>query len=146
MRFSTVWNTIENDAWKTFFDTFNVLQTYYFVIHLKQLFAFEVQIWYHAQKLGIITVSRFSHFMFISSSSYIIVSVYMKVCWCVESDRKESNAEWETPPSISTTTLSWIHNSLYRDLTRSTHPPSFSRHLIKALSGSAQPDIWENET
>lgn len=31
MCFFTVWNTIENETWKIFFDTFNVLQTYYFV-------------------------------------------------------------------------------------------------------------------
>lgn len=93
--------------------------------------AFEVQISYHLQKVWVIMVSRFSHLMFILSLSYTIVSRHIKLVWCTKSAMKA------TLPH---------HNSLYCGVTWSTHPPSFSQHLIKALADFARPDIWEKET
>lgn len=56
-----------------------------------------MQIHYPVQKVWIITVSKFSHLMLISSPSYIITSAHVKVVWGTKYDSQESSAVWETP-------------------------------------------------
>ncbi len=131
MPFSTVWNAIENETWKPFFDTLNVLQTCYFVT-----LEAAVQVW-------IITVSSFSHLMWHSSLSYIVVSRNITLVWFTKSDSKESSVT-DPRPNLPPSVRSIIPCIVVWP--RAHIPPSFSQHLIKALADFASPDIWEKQT